>query len=59
MRKHENDTRVVITIDDEEQISLRDFGYISDEDFGDKEAIANAIHNIIADLWKMCDHLKG
>ena len=59
MRKCENDTRVVITIDDEEQISLRDFGYISDEDFGDKEAIVNAIHNIIADLWKMCDHLKG
>ena len=55
----ENDTRVVITIDDEEQISLRDFGYISNEDFGDKEAIVNAIHNIIADLWKMQDHLKG
>lgn len=47
-----NDTRVIITIDDEEQISLRDFGYISDEDFGDKEAITNAIHDIIADLWK-------
>ena len=55
----ENDTRVVITIDDEEQISLRDFGYISNEDFGDKEAIVNAIHNIIANLWKMQDHLKG
>ena len=55
----ENDTRVVITIDDEEQISLRDFGYISNEDFGGKEAIVNAIHNIIADLWKMQDHLKG
>ena len=55
----ENGTRVVITIDDEEQISLRDFGYISDEDFGDKEAIVNAIHNIIASLWKMQDHLKG
>ena len=55
----ENDTRVVITIDDEEQISLRDFGYIGNEDFGDKEAIVNAIHNIIADLWKMQDHLKG
>ena len=47
------DTRVVITIDDEEQISLRDFGYITDEQFDDKEAIANAIHDIIADLWKM------
>ena len=55
----ENNTRIVITIDDEEQISLRDFGYISNEDFGDKEAIVNAIHNIIADLWKMQDHLKG
>ena len=51
-----NDTRVIITIDDEEQISLRDFGYISDEDFGDKEAITNAIHDIIADLWKMREH---
>lgn len=47
------DTRVVITIDDEEQISLRDFGYIDDEQFDDKEAITNAIHDIIADLWKM------
>ena len=51
-----NDARVIITIDDEEQISLRDFGYISDEDFGDKEAITNAIHDIIADLWKMREH---
>ena len=50
---NENDTRVIITINDEEQISLRDFGYIGDEDFGDKEAITNAIHDIIADLWKM------
>lgn len=54
-----NDTRVIITIDAEEQISLRDFGYIDDEDFDDKEAITNAIHGIIADLWKMQDHLKG
>lgn len=56
---NENDTRVVITIDNEEQISLRDFGYISDEDFGDKEAIMNAIHNIIVDLWKIRDYPKG
>lgn len=55
---NENDTRVVITIDYEEQISLRDFGYISDEDFGDKEAIVNAIHNIIVDLWKIRDYPK-
>ena len=53
-----NDTTVVITIDEEEQISLRDFGYLSDENFGDKEAITNAIHGIIADLWKMRDYLK-
>ena len=51
--KNENDTTVSITIDDEEQISLRDFGYITDEEFGDAEAITNAIHGIIADLWKM------
>lgn len=56
---NENDTRVVITIDNEEQISLRDFGYISDEDFGDKEAIMNAIHNIIVDLRKIRDYPKG
>ena len=49
-------TRVIITIDDEEQISLRDFGYITDEQFGDKEAITNAIHDVIADLWKMIAH---
>ena len=53
------DTRVIITIDIEEQISLRDFGYINDDSFGDKEAITNAIHDIIADLWKMRDHIKG
>lgn len=47
------DTTVVITIDDEEQISLRDFGYLSDDEFDDKEAITNAIHDIISDLWKM------
>ena len=51
-----NETRIAITIDDEEQISLRDFGYITDEQFDDKEAITNAIHNIIADLWKMIIH---
>ena len=48
-----NETRIVITIDGEEQISLRDFGYITDEEFDNKEAITNAIHDIIADLWKM------
>lgn len=47
------DARVIITIDDEEQISLRDFGYITDEEFDNKEAIVNAIHDIISDLWKM------
>ena len=51
-----NETRIIITIDEEEQISLRDFGYISDEEFDDKEAITNAIHDIIADLWKMIAH---
>ncbi len=55
----ENDTSVVITIDIEEQISLRDFGYIDDDGFGDKEAITSAIHDIIADLWKMRDHIKS
>lgn len=50
------DVRVIITIDDEEQISLRDFEYITDNEFDDKEAITNAIHNIISDLWKMREH---
>ena len=48
-----SDVRVIITIDEEERISLRDFGYLTDENFDDKEAITNAIHDIIADLWKM------
>lgn len=48
-----NKTIVIIAIDDEEQISLRDFGYITDEEFDDEIAITDAIHNIIADLWKM------
>ena len=46
-------TGVNVVIDIEEQISLRDFGYINDEEFYNAEAIANAIHDIIADLWKM------
>ena len=50
------DIRVVITVDDEEQISLRDFGYITDDEFDDKEAITNAIHSIISDLWKTIIH---
>lgn len=53
-----NETTVTITIDIEEQISLRDFDYLSDEDFENKEAITNALHDIIADLWKTRDHLK-
>lgn len=53
-----DETRIVISIDIEEQISLRDFGYITDEEFEDKEAITNAIHNIIADLWKMLPQYK-
>lgn len=50
------DVRVIITIDDEEQISLRDFECITDNEFDDKEAITNAIHGIISDLWKMREH---
>lgn len=50
------DVRVIITIDDEEQISLRDFEYITDNEFDDKEAITNAVHDIISDLWKMREH---
>ena len=53
-----NETTVTITIDIAEQICLRDFDYLSDEDFKDKEAITNALHDIIADLWKTRDHLK-
>lgn len=51
-----DDIRVVITIDDEEKISLRDFGYITDDEFDDKEAVTNAIHDIISDLWKTITH---
>lgn len=50
------DVRVIITIDDEEQISLKDFEYITDNEFDDKEAITNAIHDIISDLWKMREY---
>lgn len=53
MEKLIPETRVVISIDEEEQISLRDFGYITDDQFDDADAIANALHNVVADLWKM------
>lgn len=44
---------ITITLDVEELISLRDFGYINDEGFEDKGQIEDALHSVIEDLWKM------
>lgn len=45
--------RVYFTVDSDELISLRDFGYLADDELENKEAITNALHNVISDLWKM------
>ena len=51
------DISVTITIDIDELESLADFGYIDKDvwhyDFVQPEDVTNAIHGIIADLWKM------
>lgn len=51
------DISVTITIDIDELESLADFGYIDKEvwhnDTVQPEDVTNAIHGIIADLWKM------
>lgn len=52
-----NNISVTITIDIDELKSLADFGYIDKEvwhnDIIQSEDVTNAIHGIIADLWKM------
>jgi len=45
--------QLYITIDEDEQINLRDHGYITDDEFNNKEALTDAIHSVISDLWKM------
>lgn len=45
--------QLYFTVDSDELISLRDFGYLTDDELEDKEAITNALHNVISDLWKM------
>lgn len=45
--------QVFFTVDADELISLRDFGYLSDDELENKEAITNALHTVISDLWKM------
>ena len=44
--------QVCLTVDSDELIRLRDFGYISEEEFEDKDAITNALHSVISDLRK-------
>ena len=53
MKTKMSETQVVINIDDEEQISLRDFGYLEDTEFDDPCKIAEALHSVISDLYKM------
>lgn len=45
--------QVYFTVDSDELISLRDFGYLADDELEDAEAITNALHTVISDLWKM------
>ena len=45
--------QVYFTVDSDELISLRDFGYLADDELEDTEAITNALHTVISDLWKM------
>ena len=45
--------QVYFTVDSDELISLKDFGYLADDELEDAEAITNALHTVISDLWKM------
>ena len=45
--------QVYFTVDSDELISLGDFGYLADNELEDAEAITNALHTLISDLWKM------
>lgn len=45
--------QVYFTVDSDELISLKDFGYLSDDELEDAEAITNALHTVISDLCKM------
>ena len=45
--------QVYFTVDSDELISLRDFGYLADDELKDTEAITNALHTVISDLCKM------
>lgn len=45
--------QLYFTVDSDELVSLRDFGYLADDELENKEAIANALHTVISDLWKM------
>lgn len=45
--------QLYFTVDSDELVSLRDFGYLKDDELENKEAIANALHTVISDLWKM------
>lgn len=45
--------QIYITIDDEEQTILRDCGYITDDEFDNKEALTDAFHTVISDLSKI------
>jgi hypothetical protein len=46
------DNQIVITIDAGEIISLRNARYLEDNEIEDKEAITEAIHTLISDIWK-------
>ena len=48
--------QVCLTVDSDELIRLRDFGYLSEEEFEDKDAITNALHSVISDLRKTENH---
>ena len=50
--------QVFFTVDADELISLRNFGYLANDELEDKEAITNALHTVISDLWKMKVDLK-
>ena len=45
--------QLYFTVDSDELVSLRDFGYLADDELDNKDAIANALHTVISDLWKM------
>ena len=49
------ETELNVVLDNDELISLKNCGYLQDDELENKEAIINALHTGIADLVNFCE----